>query len=551
MQIVIPMAGLSERFERAGYRRHKALLEVVGRPIIAHVLDLFPGETDVIFVGNEQQLAEGTELRETVERICPTGRVRCIPAHREGPVTTVLGAADVIDPGRPVVVNYCDFGALWDYRDFVAFTRETGCAGAIPAYRGFHPHSLGSTYYAYLREKDGWVQDIQEKQPFTDQPLQEYASSGTYYFESGELLLSAFAEAQDRALQVNGEHYVSLVYKVLLERQLPVAVYEVPYFMQWGTPDDYEDFLGWSEAFAARVAPRSTDPTVPLHDNLVMTAAGEGRRFADEGYGDVKPLVDVAGRPMFVQATDAMPPAPSQWFVIRRDLPGREAVESAVHERYPTARVITLPGLTRGQAESALLALRELPPDSSVTVAPCDCATLHDAEALESLLADGAEVVVWVTRGHANARRRPEMFGWVDAVDGRVVRTAVKEPLADPAEDPIVIGAFTFARVADAVRAIERLIDHDDTVNGELYLDSTVNHAVALGLDCRVFEVDHYFSWGTPDDLRTFSYWQACFDQWTHHPYSLVADPAVDPEAVGRIRDVAAIHPTPRPSPAS
>ena len=41
-------------------------------------------------------------------------------------------------------------------------------------------------------------------------------------------------------------------------------------------------------------------------------------------------------------------------------------------------------------------------------------------------------------------------------------------------------------------------------MNGEYYLDSAVADAVQLGLDCRVFEVEAYVSWGTPDELRTF-----------------------------------------------
>ena len=46
MQIVIPMSGFGERFRRAGYQIPKPLIEVDGKPIIAHVIDLFPQETN-------------------------------------------------------------------------------------------------------------------------------------------------------------------------------------------------------------------------------------------------------------------------------------------------------------------------------------------------------------------------------------------------------------------------------------------------------------------------------------------------------------------------
>ena len=80
--------------------------------------------------------------------------------------------------------------------------------GSIPAYKGFHPHSLGNTNYAYMREKDGWVLDIQEKQPYTDNKMEEYASSGTYYFSTAREMSAAFAEVIDKDYNVNSEYYV-------------------------------------------------------------------------------------------------------------------------------------------------------------------------------------------------------------------------------------------------------------------------------------------------------------------------------------------------------
>ncbi|MFX5817179.1 hypothetical protein ABTE26_20000, partial [Acinetobacter baumannii] len=83
-------------------------------------------------------------------------------------------------------------------------------------YRGFHPHSLGSTFYAYLKDEAGWATDIQEKQPFTDHPTAEFASSGTYYFASTDLLRHYCDETVRLGLSIDNEYYVSLVYKPML-----------------------------------------------------------------------------------------------------------------------------------------------------------------------------------------------------------------------------------------------------------------------------------------------------------------------------------------------
>ena len=239
MQIVIPMSGFGERFRRAGYALPKPLIEIDGKPIIAHVVDLFPGETDFIFICNRDHLAEPSyRMEESIHRYCPTGKVVGIDAHKLGPVHAVLQVTSLIDLERPVIINYADFTCYWNWRQFRDFVARNKCDGAIPAYKGFHPHTLGTTNYAYMREADGWVLDIQEKQPYTDNRMEEYASSGTYYFASGQMMLDAFQTTKERKLNVDGEFYASLAYKPLLETGKRIAVYEVQHFMQWGTPED-------------------------------------------------------------------------------------------------------------------------------------------------------------------------------------------------------------------------------------------------------------------------------------------------------------------------
>ena len=39
-----------------------------------------------------------------------------------------------------------------------------------------------------------------------------------------------------------------------------------------------------------------------------------------------------------------------------------------------------------------------------------------------------------------------------------------------------------------------------------------------------LFYIDHLLCWGTPNELRTFEYWQSCFNKWQSHPYSWEKD---------------------------
>jgi len=543
MQIVIPMSGFGERFRNAGYKVPKPLILVEGKPIIEHVVDMFPGETDIIFICNKDHLSDlSFSLQKTLFDICPTGRIVAVDAHKLGPVHAIQKAEHLLDMTQPVVVNYCDFSCYWDWADFREFVTKTNCKGAIPAYKGFHPHSLGNTNYAYMKESDGRVSDIQEKLPYTNNRMEEFASSGTYYFATADLMSKAFKYVVERELSVNSEFYVSLAYKYLLETSQSTLVYPLQHFMQWGTPADVKEYNYWSQAFKGLIKPIALDASP--NGSFIVPMAGLGKRFSDQGYLKVKPLIAVSGRCMVLQASNDLPATKNQVFVLRSDMSGFEEVSSELQNYHPGCIIKVVDGVTDGQAITARIGLEALTEHGQgfgpVTFGACDNGALYDIEGFNALLNDPqTDILVWCVRGYANAVRKPEMFGWVDAgPNGLINQISVKTPLDDPSMDPIVIGTFTFKKGRDFSLALDRLIERNGLVNGEFYIDSLINDAIELGLRCKVFEVDSYLCWGTPDDLRTFEYWQSCFHKWPSHPYRIELDARVPEDAVHELSEI-------------
>lgn len=252
MQIIIPMSGSGQRFRAKGYQDIKPLIPVAGRPIIDYVIKLFPGETNFIFICNEEHLTT-TPLRQILERLMPTGKIIGIAPHKQGPVWAVLQAQAAIKASEPTIVNYCDFNCVWNYVDFKQSLEQAQYDGAVVCYKGFHPHLLGSNLYAGCRvDAQNRLLEIREKYSFTPNTMDSYQSSGTYYFRSGQLMKKYFQQQVDEQLTLKGEYYVSMAYALLLRDHLPVGVYEIQQFCQWGTPEDLAEFIYWLEYFQAR-----------------------------------------------------------------------------------------------------------------------------------------------------------------------------------------------------------------------------------------------------------------------------------------------------------
>lgn len=247
MKIVIPMSGLGKRFADAGYKDIKPLIEVNGKPIIEWVVNLFPGETDFIFICRDEHL-KSTKLESVLRRIRPEAVIVPIEGHKLGPVYAVSKIYDLIGDDEQVIVNYCDFFQDWDYGDFKAWVNANGCDGAIPCYTGFHPHLRHpkNLYASCKIDAEFNLLEIREKFSFEEDKTKAYHSGGNYYFSKGAIVKKYFSKMMEEGHSLNGEYYVSLVYNLLLRDGLNVKVYDkVPHFCQWGTPEDLEEYLSW------------------------------------------------------------------------------------------------------------------------------------------------------------------------------------------------------------------------------------------------------------------------------------------------------------------
>jgi bifunctional N-acetylglucosamine-1-phosphate-uridyltransferase/glucosamine-1-phosphate-acetyltransferase GlmU-like protein len=86
---------------------------------------------------------------------------------------------------------------------------------------------LGSDNYAFIRENNKDFLEIQEKKPFTENKMNEYASNGTYYFKTGTIVKKYFQELIDKNISTNGEFYCSMVYNLMKNDGLNIRVFEI------------------------------------------------------------------------------------------------------------------------------------------------------------------------------------------------------------------------------------------------------------------------------------------------------------------------------------
>lgn len=528
------MSGLGKRFVESGYEEPKPLIIVDNFPIIEHVVNLFDKNNDkYIFICNDLHLKE-TNMRQILSSIVPKSNIFEVPVTgRQGPVHAVSLIFDNIPDDEEIIVSYCDYGTQWNYKNFLEDNRKRDADGSIACYRGFHPHMLGTDNYAFLKEKElgsRWMDKIQEKQPFTDNRMDEYASNGTYYFKNGNIMKKYFQKLMDLEMKVKNEYYVSMVYNLLVEDGLKVNIFEIEKMLQWGTPYDLEIYNGWSKYFK-NILNKQKDYVDKLETTTILPLAGHGSRFSKKRYVEPKPLINVNNLPMVVQAIRCLPQSKNNVFIALGEHLDKYPLENKIKKYYPDSFISRIDNVTEGQACTTEIGIKEsnIDIEKPILITACDNGVYYDVQKYQKLVDDiNNDIIVWSFRNEPTSRNNPDMYAWMTTDENDYVKHVsckkfIKE-IHNIKESHVIIGTMFFRKAKYFLDGLNKNYEENIRSNNEFYVDDVLNQNIKAGLKVKVFEVDNYICWGTPNDYETYIYWQEFFDKCNWHPYKKELD---------------------------
>jgi NDP-sugar pyrophosphorylase family protein len=233
--------------------------------------------------------------------------------------------------------------------------------------------------------------------------------------------------------------------------------------------------------------------------NIVIPMAGRGKRFADIGVREPKPLIPVLGKPMYSWAVDGLPLRSDVQliFICLAEHLTNTALEKDIHTRYVANRptIIALDHVTEGQACTVLTAGNSINSNDPLVIFNAD--TYSPTTLMQALPGMGPSVagVLDVFKGQGSHWS----FARVDG-QGRVVETAEKRRISQWA----TTGLYYFSRGADFVRHAQDMIAADERSNGEFYVAPVYNRMIAAGADIRINPVETIWVLGTPEELKAF-----------------------------------------------
>lgn len=490
MKILVPIAGQAPGFSADEYAYPKPMIEIAGRPMIDWAiqnLDTFSTNATFVFVA---LAAEATRYSyEGLFALATGGRSKLVTLARPtaGMLCSCLMAIDQIDLDEPLLIANADQILRLDLSRLRRRFEERGADAAVVTFDSIHPR------WSYVEVDDhGNALQFAEKQV-----ISRDAIAGLYWFARGRDFVEAAKWSIRQGQTVEGRYYVApALNRFVLDGRKVVAVkVDAALYHSFYTPQTIPTFE--RELVAGKIGA----PPQAIGDvNVVIPAAGQGRRFAEAGFAKPKPFIDVMGRTMIERVVDNLATAGGTvTLLLRQDHLADNAGTVSEMNRLGF-RLVPVETLTEGTACTVLLARRFLDDDRPLLIANSDQVVDFDVRAF---LADCVERDL---DGSILVFRDPDLdpkwsFARLDET-GLVVEVAEKKPISDLA----TVGIYLFRRGRDFVRAAIDMIAVNDRVNGEFYTCPAYNYAIRNGLKIGVYEVprEAMHGLGTPEDLAAF-----------------------------------------------
>ena len=236
--IVMPMAGLSSRFTKAGYTKPKYMLEAFDKPLFDYALESFKEQFETepfLFICRELQDTPAFVQQRCTQLGIKNFEISVLDQPTDGQAETVaLGLALSKRSSDPITIfNIDTFRSNFKFPDFIE-----DCDGYLEVFEGEGDN------WSYAKPKgDGSNQVIETAEK---NPISNLCSTGLYYFKSGQDFLELFEAARAiDSTRVNNEYYIAPLYNFLIQKGADIRYDIVPFedITFCGVPTEYDTFL--------------------------------------------------------------------------------------------------------------------------------------------------------------------------------------------------------------------------------------------------------------------------------------------------------------------
>lgn len=205
MNLVIPIASSSKFFSLEEYGYPKPLIEIMGVPMIEHVIkNITHGNSfkKIIFIVKQDE-CDRFHLDSTLNLLSPIKpEIIKLRADTQGALCSVLLAVEHINGDEPLLISNADQifdGGITDHLNRIT---ASNLDAACLTFSSVHPR------WSFIKTNDdGMVIETAEKRP-----ISKNAIAGVYWYKSGSVFVDSSMASIKHGSSLEGKYFISPVF---------------------------------------------------------------------------------------------------------------------------------------------------------------------------------------------------------------------------------------------------------------------------------------------------------------------------------------------------
>lgn len=218
LKIIIPLAGSSELFSKAGYLYPKPLIEIKGKPMVQRVIECtnsIKSDFKIVFIIMTDDINK-YHLDNTLKLLMPTCEIVALKSATKGGLCSVLMAIDKIEENDSLLILNGDQIIKENFQQILDYWIYNQSDVGVVTFKSVHPR------WSYILIENGNVIQSAEKNPISSNAI-----AGYYYFNSSKTFFDYAFQTIKNNSNIDGQFYISPVINEFILMNKKIDYYEI------------------------------------------------------------------------------------------------------------------------------------------------------------------------------------------------------------------------------------------------------------------------------------------------------------------------------------
>ena len=247
-------------------------------------------------------------------------------------------------------------------------------------------------------------------------------------------------------------------------------------------------------------------------DYLLISMAGNGRRFQEANFKTIKPLITIGNQTILEKSLKHMTNYNKKIIILKKEIYEKNNNINKIFTTFGLEKFL-LKKNTLGQSDTIYKVKDLVPLSKNILIHSCDYILKYSLHKNKSLFIN-SDVIVFVYKLKSRNVKDYKSFAYckVDEKKQKIFEIKEKILISDkPYNDYMVVGTFWFKKMKLFLDMHEAAIKTKNMINGEYYVANNINLLINKGYKVSYLEVDNWINLGDFFDYKQYLYYENFF----------------------------------------